>query len=237
MLWSANLPSAGRKQQGRPFHAPQDQLHPGFRRSERAGMTQRPKEAGRGVLPPDTAALYAQAQMKPARYGDFTASRGQVRRRFGQRQKSQAPAVRVAPLNLPQPTPEPEIVREPEPMQQSPTRDPLELEQAPLQEPQPSNEPRQSSIVPQPPRRWYALRSVLFPSQTFADASPVVEFKNGFYPPAVVVVSSAGGAGKTCLVATVGRALAGVGEQVLLVDRSPFGLLPFYFASREIKPG
>ncbi len=111
-----------------------------------------------------------------------------------------------------------------------------------LVEPVPPPEPKQETEPAprqqaQTTRRWYALNSVLFPSQVSVEAGPVVAVEEGGYPPTVVVVSAAGGAGKTCLVATLGRALAGLGEQVLLADRSPCGLLPFYFASREIKPG
>ena len=51
------------------------------------------------------------------------------------------------------------------------------------------------------------------------------------------VFSLAGGVGKTCLVATLGRALAALGERVLLADTAAGGLLPFYFGSRESRPG
>ena len=47
----------------------------------------------------------------------------------------------------------------------------------------------------------------------------------------------AGGVGKTCLVATLGRALSALGEHVLLADTTAGGLLPFYFGSRESNPG
>ena len=56
-------------------------------------------------------------------------------------------------------------------------------------------------------------------------------------PPVVAVLSLAGGVGKTCLVATLGRALAALGEHVLLADTAACGLLPFYFGSREFRPG
>lgn len=55
--------------------------------------------------------------------------------------------------------------------------------------------------------------------------------------PVMTVYSLAGGVGKTSLVATAGRALAARGERVLLADASSFGLLPFYFGAREVKPG
>ena len=53
----------------------------------------------------------------------------------------------------------------------------------------------------------------------------------------MAVYSLVGGVGKTSLVATLGRALSAMGEQVLLVDTTFGGLLPFYFGSRDGKPG
>jgi cellulose synthase operon protein YhjQ len=43
--------------------------------------------------------------------------------------------------------------------------------------------------------------------------------------------------GKTSLVATLGRALSSLGEQVLLADTTSHGLLPFYFGASELIPG
>jgi cellulose synthase operon protein YhjQ len=94
--------------------------------------------------------------------------------------------------------------------------------------------PRQE---PQNSHRWYALHSMLFPTQSLAEPSPAGETEYAQRPPMLAVLSAAGGVGKTCLVATLGRALSALGEQVLLVDMSACGLLPFYFASREVKPG
>ena len=87
------------------------------------------------------------------------------------------------------------------------------------------------------PHRWYALHSVLFPIQAPPEDTHAVETQEIQSPPVIAVLSAAGGVGKTCLVATLGRALSSLAEQVLLVDMSAFGLLPFYFASREVKPG
>jgi len=55
--------------------------------------------------------------------------------------------------------------------------------------------------------------------------------------PVLAVFSLAGGVGKTSLVAAVGRGLAARGERVLLTDTCSFGVLPFYFGAREVKPG
>jgi cellulose synthase operon protein YhjQ len=55
--------------------------------------------------------------------------------------------------------------------------------------------------------------------------------------PVVAVFSLAGGVGKTSVVATLGRALAALGERTLLVDTASFGLLPFFFGARDQRPG
>jgi cellulose synthase operon protein YhjQ len=73
--------------------------------------------------------------------------------------------------------------------------------------------------------RWYALHSVFTPP------------KDETEPPMIVVFSLAGGVGKTCLVATVGRCLSGFRENVLLAETALCGLLPFYFGSRDVRPG
>jgi cellulose synthase operon protein YhjQ len=83
------------------------------------------------------------------------------------------------------------------------------------------------------PSRWYALQSVFAPPQEAVEAPPTSLEQR---PPMVLVFSLAGGVGKTCLVATLGRALSALGERVLLADTSSYGLLPFYFGSREFKP-
>jgi cellulose synthase operon protein YhjQ len=78
--------------------------------------------------------------------------------------------------------------------------------------------------------RWYALQSVFAPSEPPVE-SPQTSLEDR--PPVIAVFSLAGGVGKTCLVATLGRALSGLGERVLLADTAAYGLLPFYFGSRE----
>ncbi len=54
---------------------------------------------------------------------------------------------------------------------------------------------------------------------------------------AIAVVSIAGGVGKTTIAANVGRLLSGHGEQVLLVDATGSGLLPFYFGAEDLRCG
>ena len=82
--------------------------------------------------------------------------------------------------------------------------------------------------------RWYALRGVLdggVAPQEIAPPAPSAR------PPVVAVFSLAGGVGKTSLVATLGRALSGRGERVLLVDTAAYGLMPFFFGAHDQRPG
>jgi cellulose biosynthesis protein BcsQ len=53
----------------------------------------------------------------------------------------------------------------------------------------------------------------------------------------IAVFSLAGGVGKTCLVATLGRCLSGFREYVLLAEMAICGMLPFYFGSRDVRSG
>jgi cellulose synthase operon protein YhjQ len=83
--------------------------------------------------------------------------------------------------------------------------------------------------------RWYALRSIFAPVQAPLNPSSFSAFEQR--PPIVVVFSLAGGVGKTCLVATLGRVLSALAEHVLLAETAACGILPFYFGSRELRPG
>jgi cellulose synthase operon protein YhjQ len=144
--------------------------------------------------PKDIAALYSRAYLQAARYGDFSASRQQVRGKFRAR-----------------------IVREPLPV------------------PEPVISPVESTAVDPEEvvaMRWYALRSVFAPAQA---VEPPLSPQN--HPPVVALFSLAGGVGKTCLVATLGRALAALGEHLLLADTPATGMLPFYFGSRASRAG
>jgi cellulose biosynthesis protein BcsQ len=80
--------------------------------------------------------------------------------------------------------------------------------------------------------RWYALHSVFTQPKEETDRAGV-----GQEPPMIAVFSLAGGVGKTCLVATLGRALSASRERVLLAEMAVCGLLPFYFGSRDVRPG
>ena len=82
------------------------------------------------------------------------------------------------------------------------------------------------------PARWYALRSVF--GRSTEELQPA-RFEGQV--PTLALFSLAGGVGKTSLAAGIGRVLAARGERILLTDTSSFGVLPFYFGAREIKPG
>ncbi len=54
---------------------------------------------------------------------------------------------------------------------------------------------------------------------------------------AIAIYSLAGGVGKTTIAANLGRILCSLGEEVVLVDTSGTGLLPFYFGASDLRPG
>lgn len=95
--------------------------------------------------------------------------------------------------------------------------------------------PAEPETMP-PPRergsRWFALRGLY--DRGSEETQPRREEGQ---VPVLAVFSLAGGVGKTSLVASVGRALAARGEHVLLADTCLFGVLPFYFGARDVKPG
>jgi cellulose synthase operon protein YhjQ len=80
--------------------------------------------------------------------------------------------------------------------------------------------------------RWFALRGIFGRSQEEIQPERVEG-----QVPVLTVFSLAGGVGKTSLVAAIGRALSARGERVLLTDTCSFGVLPFYFGAREVRPG
>jgi cellulose synthase operon protein YhjQ len=159
------------------------------------------------------ATLYSRASAEATRYWDFSASRKQVRGKF------------LAGTGR-------ETVRE----FQAPGAEPPQRVMETVPEPAPKL-PRQAKtpmIAPEQgtATRWYALRSVFAPAQPL-ELPPISQRQS----PVFAFFSCAGGVGKTCLVATLGRALAALGEQLLLTDTASCGMLPFYFGSRESRPG
>lgn len=81
--------------------------------------------------------------------------------------------------------------------------------------------------------RWFALKGVF----EGMSASEVSAAQAGVPAPVLAIFSLAGGVGKTCMVATLGRALSACGERVLLVETAAYGLLPFFFGARDQRPG
>ncbi len=197
--------------------------------------------------PEDIATLYSRARIEGTRYWDFSASRKQVRQQLG---------IMRAPLEWPS---------TPLPVAESASRSEEELPQVPLQEVKidelelqdsqgqealrvQTTEVQATELEPQGPQaepmpqatpgaatRWHALRSIFAPAQASVDPSSFPAFEQR--PPIVVMFSLAGGVGKTCLAATLGRVLSAIGEHVLLAETAACGLLPFYFGSRELRPG
>jgi cellulose synthase operon protein YhjQ len=199
-------------------------------------MTEKPSDPEQSLPPEDIAALYARARtphgtpgQAGSTYWDFSASRKEVLGHFRYR-IAREPS-------------EPGSAAEPTVISQRSSR-----EEAPqLVPPEPfedlSGGTEQPQMLPRPTRqtgpqpvdgvaaRWYALRSIFAPPDVVT--TPSLEDR----PPMVAVFSLAGGVGKTCLVATLGRALAAFGERVLLADTAAYGPLPLYFGSRDFKPG
>ena len=189
-------------------------------------MTEQPTDPEQSTPPEDIAALYARARIPGSTYWDLSSSRKEVLSHFRQRMaREQAEAgSAVQPTVISQ-----RHLRE---EGQAPHLVPQEPTEAtePLTPPEPKRETApqpMDSVTP----RWYALHSIFAAPEVVS--TPSLEDR----PPMVVVFSLAGGVGKTCLVATLGRALAALGERVLLADTAAYGPLPIYFGARDFKPG
>jgi cellulose biosynthesis protein BcsQ len=188
-------------------------------------MTEKPSDPEHSGPPEGMAALYARARTPGSTYWDFSASRREVLGRFRYRIAREAG----------------ELGAEPTVISQRPSHQ-LKEEVPPVVTPENSEE-GDTQTVPGPVRqkgpqpvdgastRWFALHSIFAPPEVIS--TPSLEDR----PPMVAVFSLAGGVGKTCLIATLGRALAALGEHVLLADTAVYGPLPLYFGSREFKPG
>ncbi|MHB1699137.1 MAG: cellulose biosynthesis protein BcsQ [Acidobacteriaceae bacterium] len=83
--------------------------------------------------------------------------------------------------------------------------------------------------------RWFALKGVFEGAEQQPEVQPIRQKEARI--PVLALFSLAGGVGKTSMVATLGRALASLGEKTLLADTTSYGLLPFYFGARELRPG
>jgi cellulose synthase operon protein YhjQ len=198
--------------------------------------------------PEDIATLYSRARIEWTRYWDFSASRKQVRQQlrlgvvraplewpsavlpaaeFSSQPKEEVPQAQLQEVKIEHPGPQPQQTSQVQATQIEP-QGANEPESGPQPEPMPQTAPVTAT-------RWYALRSIFAPVQASVAPSSFPAFEQR--PPVVVVFSLAGGAGKTCLVATLGRVLSALGEHVLLAETAACGILPFYFGSRELRPG
>jgi cellulose synthase operon protein YhjQ len=197
--------------------------------------------------PEDIATLYSRARIEWTRYWDFSASRKQVRRQLGLgrvRGPLEWPTTAIPVGEFPQEPLTNVALSQDQPQEfKIESFDPQPQQtfqvQATETEPQGANQPEigpQTEPIPQTTpvaaTRWYALRSIFAPVQASVDPSAFEQ-----WPPIVVVFSLAGGVGKTCLVATLGRVLSALAEHVLLAETAACGILPFYFGSRELRPG
>jgi cellulose synthase operon protein YhjQ len=185
-------------------------------------MTERSSDPDQSATAEDIAMLHSRANVQGTKYWDFSASRKEVRGQF-QHRLVQEQAERVG----------------------AEQQAALAQHQVNDQVPQLDAQPRRGQVLipkePQPREapasRWYALQSVFAPAEKAAEVPVAPPTALEQRPPMVAVFSLAGGVGKTCLVATLGRALSALGERVLLADTAACGLLPLYFGSREFKPG
>lgn len=82
--------------------------------------------------------------------------------------------------------------------------------------------------------RWFALKGIFEAPSAEPEAPPVRQTQT--QTPVLALFSLAGGVGKTSMVATLGRTLSALGEKTLLLDTTAYGLLPFYFGARELRP-
>jgi cellulose synthase operon protein YhjQ len=224
-------------------------------------MTEKPADTEQNVMPEDIATLYSRANVQGAKYRDFSASRkearGEFRHRLVQEEAERTEGVQPA-MVPPNPLKEPGLASHPHaspfqipqfdrPVRSEPLAVPDAVPHAKMRTvPDTSATVLPDRITPsremQPlPRtdashRWFAVRSVFSPADKASDTSaPQMSLQQ--QSPILAVFSLAGGVGKTCLVATLGRALSALGENVLLADTGVCGLLPFYFGAREFKPG
>ena len=113
----------------------------------------------------------------------------------------------------------------------------------PEEDPSLSPEPDGSSLEVSPdhpravlslpgPSRWVSLDAPLLSSAAGPVASAPEEHLS---VPITAIFALTGGSGKTCLLATLGRILASLGERVVLAETNPQGPLPLYFAAEDFQ--
>ena len=103
--------------------------------------------------------------------------------------------------------------------------------------PRPAPEPVFEKRFAAQPKRNGAVKEKVRPGVN--ETVPAMTLPPGFSerPPAVVVFSQERRVGTTSVVASLGQALAELGEQVLLTDTALHGSLPLYLGAREARPG
>lgn len=210
--------------------------------------------------PEDIATLYSWANMRGAKYRDFSGSRQEMRAqsRYRMLVEQEAAAQKALPgspfsqaeLRAEQLGQLPEI----EPWAQSSLPSPEtfsdifstpadQLDWPPLEnDALPRRASGHESLQQSQERvasRWFALSGVFESAAEKREPAKVQALarQTDARTPAVAMFSLAGGVGKTSMAATLGRALAARGERVLLADTTSYGLLPFYFGARELRPG
>lgn len=194
---------------------------------------------GEDQLAKDVARLYAWANVEGVPYRDFSRQRPAnqtLPASPGEDQKVEiapspdkagnvgqttfAPMTDAAPNPLPQPAPQSAPVASIGVVQPSAAT-------------QPSMPPPEISMPPQaavPP----LIASRERPRPRFIER---LSIDSGSDRPVLAVYSQAGGVGKTTISANLARLLCSQGEEVLLVDASGGGLLPFYFGANDLRPG
>lgn len=84
---------------------------------------------------------------------------------------------------------------------------------------------------------WSSLNRVLSNDVTKTDEHFVQAVTTNISVPTLFVFSTSGGTGKTTILATLGRCLAGDGERVLVAETAASSLLPFYFGAQTPSEG
>ena len=171
-------------------------------------------------LAKDIARLYNWAQVEGASYRDFSRQRKPRHIRTAQDQdieENQGESAAVSEPDAENPRSVDVAARTPEEPRIIVETSASQVSTNPIQ-PEPVNSVTSANVEP-------ALRDVR--------VTPLAEGIS----PALAVYSLAGGVGKTTFCASLGRILCSLGEQVLLVDASVSGLLPFYFGAADLRTG
>jgi cellulose synthase operon protein YhjQ len=85
--------------------------------------------------------------------------------------------------------------------------------------------------------QWFALKGILGETGGRPARHERTPLPQAGRAPVMAVFSLAGGVGKSCMVATLGRTLSAQGERVLLVDTAAFSTLQFFFGSHDQRVG